>query len=128
MESLAVSSGLLSSWKEISQYLKCGVRTAQRYERLGLPVHRVSVTPKAAVRANAKELDGWLYARSEKCFPGFPNRSSTEERFLRLCESFRESQQLRAQLRLSRTEIRETSIALQVTVEKLRHSLVAMIG
>src|SRR4029077_9748802 len=31
----------LSSWKEIATYLKCGVRTVQRWETLeALPVHR----------------------------------------------------------------------------------------
>jgi hypothetical protein len=125
---VAVSSNLLSSWKEISQYLKCGVRTAQRYERFGLPVHRASVSSRAAVRANAKELDRWLYARSEKRSPGLPNRLSLEQRFPLICESLRQSQQLQAQLRASRTEMRDSRMALQATVVKLRGSLAVILG
>jgi len=29
-----------SGWKEISDYLHCGTRTAQRWENRALPVHR----------------------------------------------------------------------------------------
>jgi hypothetical protein len=37
------NGNLLSSWKEISDFLKCDVKTCRRWERTaGLPVHRVS--------------------------------------------------------------------------------------
>ncbi len=36
-----------------------GVRTAQRWEVLGLPVHRVGPSKRAAVVAFAEELDAW---------------------------------------------------------------------
>lgn len=55
---------LLQSWKEISDYLDCSVRTCHRWEvELGLPVHRLDGTPKARIFAYKDELDRW---RSEK--------------------------------------------------------------
>ncbi|HET9743647.1 MAG TPA: GAF domain-containing protein [Terriglobales bacterium] len=52
---------ILNSWKEISQHLGRGVRTAQRYEeKLGLPVHRPAGKERSAVVAFADEIDRWL--------------------------------------------------------------------
>ena len=49
----------LDSWKEIAAYLKRGVRTVQRWERVaGLPVRRVPST-RGAVYAFRAELDQW---------------------------------------------------------------------
>ncbi|HPW18750.1 MAG TPA: hypothetical protein PLP83_10285 [Candidatus Aminicenantes bacterium] len=61
---MAEPSGILDSWKEISDYLKKDTRTCQRYEHeLGLPVHRLDGSPRARVFAYKNELDAWL-ARS----------------------------------------------------------------
>jgi adenylate cyclase len=50
----------LDSWKEISAYLGRNIRTCQIWEReLGLPVHRLDVSPKARVFAYTGELDAW---------------------------------------------------------------------
>ena len=49
----------LSGWKEIASYLRQGVRTAQRWELMGLPVHRVRDTRRSPVIAFAEELDSW---------------------------------------------------------------------
>lgn len=75
---------LLNGWKEIAQYLRCSVRTAQRWEPLGLPIHR----PKhnvGPVFAFSENLDDWLkatpqpslieYAANEvSSSAGFPHR------------------------------------------------------
>ena len=51
----------LGSWKEISAYLQCSLRTCQRWEKeLDLPIHRLDGTPKARVFAYRVELDDWL--------------------------------------------------------------------
>lgn len=51
---------LLSSWKEIGEYLGKGVRTVQRWEReSGLPVRRRSGSARHAVLAIPEELDAW---------------------------------------------------------------------
>lgn len=56
---------LLSSWKEISEFLKCDVKTCRRWERTaGLPVHRVSEISKSRVFAYRDELDDWLRKRA----------------------------------------------------------------
>lgn len=52
---------LLSSWKEISVYLRCSVRTSVRWENeFGLPVHRMENKAKSSVFAYKHELDEWL--------------------------------------------------------------------
>ena len=47
----------LEGWKQIAGYLKCGKRTAQRWEKQGLPVHRHDTV--GAVYAYTSELDAW---------------------------------------------------------------------
>lgn len=56
---------LLSSWKEIAQYMGKGVRTVQRWERCqGLPVHRPAGSPKGVVLAYPSELHAWSHRYS----------------------------------------------------------------
>lgn len=50
---------ILNSWKEIASYLNCSVRTAQRFERDGLPVRRPSGHLRSAVIAMSDEIDAW---------------------------------------------------------------------
>ena len=57
---------LLSGWKEIAEHLHLGVRTAQRWERLGLPVRRVSNSPCSPVVAIPDELELWARTRDVK--------------------------------------------------------------
>ena len=51
---------ILNSWKEIAQHLGRGIRTVQRWERLGLPVRRPNHKNPSAVVAFSEELDEWL--------------------------------------------------------------------
>lgn len=52
---------LLTSWKEIANYLGKGVRTVQRWEQqYGLPVRRPNEKAKGIVHATRRELDRWL--------------------------------------------------------------------
>jgi len=57
---------LLSGWKEIAEHLHLNVRTAQRWERLGLPVRRVSGSPCSPVVALPDELEVWARTRDVK--------------------------------------------------------------
>ncbi len=67
------SSDLLSSWKEISEYLKCDGKTCRRWEQsAGLPVHRVSDTSKSRVFAYKEELDAWLRKKAAGTTPAGP--------------------------------------------------------
>ena len=49
----------LTGWKEISTFLRRGVRTVQRWESLGLPIHRIKGGRSSPVFAFAEELDAW---------------------------------------------------------------------
>lgn len=50
----------LDSWKEIASYLKKGVRTVQRWERMeGLPIRRLGQERTSSVFAYKAELDAW---------------------------------------------------------------------
>ena len=52
---------ILSSWKEIANYLNIKVRTEQRWEKeLNLPIHRVDGAPGTYVYAYPDELNSWL--------------------------------------------------------------------
>lgn len=56
---------VLTSWKEIAQYLGKGVRTVQRWEtEYGLPVRRARGENHHAVLALPEELDAWLRLHS----------------------------------------------------------------
>lgn len=59
---------ILNGWKEIANYLGRGVRTVQRWERLGLPLHRPNSRLRSAVVTTSEELDGWL----ARCKDGRP--------------------------------------------------------
>jgi predicted DNA-binding transcriptional regulator AlpA len=56
---------VLSSWKDIANYLGKGVRTVQRWERrLGLPVRRpIGASQKSAVLLYRHDVDEWLATR-----------------------------------------------------------------
>jgi hypothetical protein len=56
-----MSRKILNGWKEVSNYIERGVRTAQRWEALlGMPVHRPALKDRSAVVAFSDELDRWL--------------------------------------------------------------------
>ena len=51
---------LLNGWKEIANHLQRGVRTVQRWERLGMPVIRVNKTVRSPIIAHSEDVDRWL--------------------------------------------------------------------
>ena len=53
---------ILSGWKEVATHLHQGVRTVQRWELMGLPIHRVGPTSRSPVIAFSEELDEWARA------------------------------------------------------------------
>jgi hypothetical protein len=60
---------VLTSWKEIGQYLGKGVRTVQRWEReFGLPVRRPTDPCRRAVLAIPEELDAWRRSKTSSHF------------------------------------------------------------
>jgi hypothetical protein len=88
---------VLSGWKEIATYLKRGVRTVQRWEHLGLPVHRPMAKDRSAVTALAHELDAWMAAT--------PKRAATlEELQAEVAKLQAENEMLKAKLAALGTE------------------------
>jgi hypothetical protein len=57
---------LLSGWKEIAEHLHLTVRTAQRWERLGLPIRRVSKSKRSPVVAISDEIEQWVRKKESK--------------------------------------------------------------
>jgi hypothetical protein len=57
-------TSVLTSWKEIANYMGKGVRTVQRWEQdFGLPVRRPCGSSKKAVLARPSDLDSWVALR-----------------------------------------------------------------
>jgi hypothetical protein len=57
-------SPILTSWKEIAQYVGKGIRTIQRWEReLGFPVRRTKAGRKPSVLAVPEEIDAWVQSQ-----------------------------------------------------------------
>lgn len=57
----ATNRRILNGWKQISNHIDRGVRTAQRWEvLLGMPVHRPALKDRSAVVAFSDELECWL--------------------------------------------------------------------
>jgi Tol biopolymer transport system component len=72
------SNGRLDSWKEIAAYLNRDVRTVIRWERKGLPVHRVPGGKRQAVFAYPAEIEAWLSGPENFARPPESNGSHTE--------------------------------------------------
>lgn len=61
---------LLSSWKDIANYLRRDVRTVQRWETTrGLPVHRLPGGGRNAIYAVRSEIDTWWSSSPAKSEP-----------------------------------------------------------
>jgi predicted RNase H-like nuclease (RuvC/YqgF family) len=50
---------VLTGWKEIADHLRQGVRTVQRWELSGLPIHRVGENQRGPVFAFVEEVEAW---------------------------------------------------------------------
>ena len=93
---------VLYGWKEIAQYMGCGVRTAQRRQQERLPVKRITAGPRAHVIALSEEIDAWLRngGSPANVSLGFLN-DLQRTRALR-SELRRETEKLRLRMRLLR--------------------------
>jgi hypothetical protein len=56
---------ILNGWKEIAEHLHRTPRSAQRWERLGLPVRRLSASPRSPIVAFSNELEDWIRRTKE---------------------------------------------------------------
>lgn len=89
---------VLSGWKEIACYLGRGVRTVQRWEKLGLPVRRPNAHLRSAVLTGTSEIDAWMRC----CGNGRPEAQRAESKYdllAAMVEQLRsENQELRSEV------------------------------
>lgn len=87
------------SWKEIAQYMGRGVRTVQRWEAFGLPVHRPAGRERSAVFAIEHELDAWMQqTQTQLCRPPRSNGDADGALINRIQELENEVRGLREQI------------------------------
>ena len=99
---------ILSGWKEIAGYLRCGVRTVQRWEADGLPIHRPSPAKRSHVIAHSEELDRWV--RNGCSELGYPHVSASITGAQRLQD---EARAKLVQLQMCVSRLRTTVAELQ---------------
>jgi hypothetical protein len=110
----ATNRRILNGWKQISNHIDRGVRTAQRWEALlGMPVHRPALRDRSAVVAFSDELESWLSRTStevrNECVATDDDRN---ERLLRaldnLSTALRQSCDLLSQMQGLQTQLRRS--------------------
>lgn len=57
---------VLNGWKEIAECLHRTPWSARRWERLGLPVRRISNGPRSPIIAFSEEIEDWVRRRNNK--------------------------------------------------------------
>lgn len=117
------ATAVLTSWKEIAQYMGKGVRTVQRWEQdFGLPVRRPMGSEKKAVLARPRDLDMWLALRcgtnAGELRQRDPRTSSLAIRTT-LAAELETSRMLREENRTVRAELSSAVRALRVQLQEL---------
>jgi hypothetical protein len=111
---------VLTSWKDIANYMGKGVRTVQRWEQdFGLPVRRPFGSGKKAVLARPGDLDSWIALR---CRSRAEDREGIPGAAVELCllsslaAEIKTAQALRAANHTTRAELQAELAALQQTL------------
>jgi len=99
---------ILSGWKEIAGYLHCGVRTVQRWEAEGLPVHRPTPGRRSHVISDSVDLDRWVRRRA-----ALPENQ-------RVLSTIKHSEKLQKETRARVLQLREHVLRLQAGVRDLQ--------
>lgn len=111
---------ILSGWKDIANYMGKGVRTVQPYaQEGGLPIRRMSGTPKASVLVTRAELDEWIRG-------AFDRKAWNEKRSADLENVKSRTLELRAaieQFRLSMRTLSRTRNELSVCRRTVRQTV-----
>lgn len=115
------SSGnhLLNSWKEIANYLGRGVRTVQRWEKIGLPIRRLGPGSRPPVLADPRDLDRWVLGAAHVHGITTPQSSSQLVFRGQLIDSVQQARRLRDEM----TALRESH---RMSVLRLTESLAKM--
>jgi hypothetical protein len=99
--------GILNGWKEIAECLNRTPRSARRWERLGLPVFRLSSSSRSPVVAFSHEIENWVrkkQQRGDRPKPVDVNVSACKSTCYQTQKLLRQSQQLFEQQQQLRTE------------------------
>src|SRR5215469_15944828 len=118
---------LLSGWKEIAEHLRLNVRTAQRWERLGLPVRRPYDSACSPVIADSEEIDQWATrkeTRAAKLIVDTSHRLSAQLSQLRSerRRSLRQTRRLLSQIATAQRMQRQLLTRLQGNCEQRIHT------
>ena len=127
MSSPETKLNLLNSWKEIALYLGRGVRTAQRWEQIGLPVQRIGKGQRAPVWADKNEIDTWFQAaRIRKVSEPKADLSLSElideSRFDALRKSMQEARILRMHSAILLTRVKASRLRPVQAIRQMGHS------
>ena len=110
----------LTSWKEIAEYMRSGVRTVQRYEReLGLPVRRPTGKLRGSVMATRAEIDAWIAAgpvRDAFRLVRVEHNALTRKQTTELGDNISEMRKLKEQMQALRLESRS---ALKLLIDRV---------
>ena len=104
---------ILSGWKAIAEYLGCGVRTVQRWERKGLPVKRPAAGLRSHVVARSEKIDLWIQDSASRGAWGRDNDFD-------LLSSLAKARQLLPEVKRSREELHVKMAALKKELAEIR--------
>lgn len=103
---------ILSGWKAVADYMGCGVRTVQRWERKGFPVHRPVPSRRSHVVARSEEIDHWIrYSAS---------RARARHSGSDLLSSLAKARKLLHEVKLAREELHLKMAALRKELLEMR--------
>ena len=115
-------SGLLTSWKEIANFLGKGVRTVQRWEAtLGLPVIRPAEGRSGIVMARTEELEAWVLKGRLSCShdtDGWQQRNC--EVRAAFSECVRDLHQYQHEVKSLCDQMQATHLTLQNEIDRLK--------
>ena len=113
---------LLTSWKEIANFLGKGVRTVQRWEAtLGLPVIRPADGHSGIVMARPSDLEAWLLngrQRSRHNGNGLGKRDDEVRATFAAC--VRELRRYHAEVKVLRDQMDVTQQTLRHEIQRLK--------
>jgi len=108
---------IINGWKSIAQYLDCGVRTVQRWERKGLPVSRPVSGHRSLVVVRSEQLDHWI---EDRALMRARNGSDLQSSLVVTRKLRHEVKQAREDLQLKKAALRKEMATLKIC----RHLLI----
>jgi len=113
---------LLTSWKEIANFLGKGVRTVQRWEAtLGLPVIRPADNCSGIVMARPSDLEAWvLNGRQPSRRSAKGSQQIDTATRATFAECVRELHRCHAEAKALFDQVEATRVVLQREIERLR--------